>query len=87
MFRWIESLESLVQSLRAPSGKLVSLLELRESHSRAEHPLSASAGNAPESSFECRERRASLLSLPRALWGSDEMRLEWRSRRVRRLCY
>ena len=86
LFRWTESLDSLEQSRRAPAGSDVSLFELSESHSSAEHPRSAPAGNAPASSFECSERRASLLSFPRAPGcGSEEMRLEWRSRRVRRL--
>ena len=75
----------MVQSLRAPSGSEVSLFEFSESHSRDEHPLRALAGNSAASSFECKERRASFFSLPRAVGGREEMRLEWRSRRVRRL--
>lgn len=75
----------MAQSLRQPSGSEVSLLEFRDSHSSEEHPRRAPAGNAAASSFECRESRASFLSFPRALSGKEEMRLEWRSRRVRRL--
>ena len=74
-----------MQSLRLPSGSDFSLFELSESHSSAVHPRRASAGKAAASSFECSERRASFFSFPRALSGNDEMRLEWRSRRVRRL--
>lgn len=86
LFRWIDSLDSLVQSLRDPAGSAVSRLELSESHSSAEHPRSAPSGKAPASSLLCSERRASLRSLPRAPdCGREEMRLEWRSRRVRRL--